>query len=298
MGGVILLPKAYDFDFLIRGSKGRIGAALCKKVLAADSNFESNSVDYDRGSLKSIISTFKPATQVVVIASGNATNRSTKAECREDTLKLRHFLDYLAARDFFYVDTKLVFISSGGSVYGQSLEYKNEDSELNPATFYAEEKIIHETIILDWCRNFGVHPVILRLANVFDINFTSPKGLVESVISSSAKGSNLSIFGGRKSTKQYGEVRDYAYWILHSLAEIYHKGAANYEQSITINLFPNNIYSIEQIIDLVTKKFKVNKDIFIYNSDVKDIMDSVLLSTVHDFAFKLGEWKTLPNLIN
>jgi len=295
---VKLIPKAVDFDFLIRGSKGRIGEAVCQQILTSDLNFKSNGVDYGKGSLNLINSNFSPSTLVVIIASGNANNRSSKVDCREETLKLKVFLKYLTNRNFSYVKKKIVFFSSGGSVYGPGLKFKSEDSELNPLTFYAEEKILQELIILDWCRNNGIHPIIMRLANVFNINFTSPKGLVESVINSSLKRSELSIFNSRESTKQYGEVRDYAYWILHTIGEICLQESTNSYQPITINLFPNNIYSIQNIIDIVTDKFRLGNGIFKYNLNSNEAIDSVLLNSVHDFAFRSGDWKTLIKLLD
>ncbi len=63
---------------------------------------------------------------------------------------------------------KVIFISSGGAIYGEATEYPtSEDYEPQPLSPYAIHKFISEKYLQYYQQQFGLNYTVLRYANVF-----------------------------------------------------------------------------------------------------------------------------------
>jgi nucleoside-diphosphate-sugar epimerase len=188
-------------------------------------------------------------------------------------------------------------MSSGGTVYGNNPGEVNENSKVNPESFYAEMKVTSENLLLSMAAEYGVRVRICRLANMYGRMPSSPgNGLVDTAIHSSRIGRDVMIFRSLISRKQYGTFCDYAKYLLNFVqnSEIESKSTFYIE-----NVFSAWDYSVEEIIDLVRSRMS-NLG---YNLGVKsengsgDLVESVILHNSNPFKHIDHKWQNLQEFL-
>ncbi len=277
-----------NINILVRGSSGRIGAALCSQI---ESNMPSFTKIFPKNLIGSL--TFYLQDQsfptLIIIASGNSVNSSSKYSCTIDSQNIIEFLHYLEKSKLSKPNDQMLFISSGGAVYGNAGDLFTEFSPVNPETPYAQEKISQEILIREWAYSHGIRPLMFRLANVYSMNSVRPKGLVERPIHSLSVGESIDVTSNLDSRKQYGSSRDYANWILSTWREI------DFISEVSVvNLFPPHSYSIEEVIVKVWDKFsKENRGLHRVSESSGTKFDTVILGTCYELGFLRGEWLSL-----
>jgi len=284
-------------DFIIRGSAGRLGLALEREIYRRNSSLFKRNSNFRLGSLSLLSNTNAFLSRVALIASGNSVSGSSLEICNADINNLKEFLCFLEKESKLDFDDYMVYISSGGTVYGNGLEIKTENSPLNPQSFYAEGKIKQEQIVVNWCAKMGVTPIIFRIANAYSLNFIDPKGFVEKVIHAASNDSKISIFASLESTKQYGTVNDYAYWILENIREIHQNSEISDANRTFFNLFPSDSYSLKSILEIIGSRFKISASELFKELDLTKVNETTILNTVHDLKFINATWTSLEHSI-
>lgn len=230
-----------------------------------------------------------------IIANGKSVSSSQKEVCELDSIKLGNSLDSLESHQLFQEGDFVVFLSSGGTVYGQSKNQVYEFSDLNPTSFYASEKLLQEKIVENWCLNRGLIPIILRIANAYEPIFDIPKGLIENLIHAIKNGEITDVYADLSSRKQYGQYSDYASRIIE-IANQVNSTKINLDlTSGVINVFSKYSYSIAEILEGISLYFGVKKERFAKKSENGKVnLDSVHLATIYDQVSDVN-WKDLGN---
>ena len=122
---------------------------------------------------------------------------------------------------------KIVFISSGGSIYGpQNVIPTEEDQERRPISSYGKAKLALENRLLEFTRSTGVGIAILRPGNIY--GFESPsrfsKGVVGAFLRSLDKKIPFTLIHGGNTVRDFVYVDDVCDAILlsipHSVKEV------------------------------------------------------------------------------
>ena len=126
---------------------------------------------------------------------------------------------------------KIIFISSGGTVYGKEVEYPiKEENPTNPICSYGLQKLVIEKLIYLCNHNFGIDYNIIRLANPYG-PYQRPNGKLGAITTftyKTIKDESIILFGDG------GVVRDY----------IYIKDAIKAIINISFNKTQHKIYNI------------------------------------------------------
>ena len=132
-----------------------------------------------------------------------------------------HFKTLLPLFDFFNNASKLFFISSGGTVYGESTGAASKESDRpSPISIYGYRNLILEQIIESLCPIIGVSYCILRLANPFgseQLNLMR-KGLICSLINSCLTGEVVCLRGKGLQERDYVHVDDFSELLISLIA--------------------------------------------------------------------------------
>lgn len=127
--------------------------------------------------------------------------------------------------------TKLVLVSSGGTVYGEARELPiQENHPTKPISPYGVTKLTLENYAYLYAATHGLKYVCIRPANAYGVDqrpFTG-QGFIATAMASAMRGIPIKIFG------QHGTVRDYLY--VSDLASGIVKVLANGHLSETYNL--------------------------------------------------------------
>ncbi|MHC8412234.1 NAD-dependent epimerase/dehydratase family protein [Pseudomonas sp. Hz4] len=129
---------------------------------------------------------------------------------------------------------KFVFVSSGGTVYGDPAFSKplKEDAAPLPISLYGTSKLCIEHMVHLYSKQRGLPGIIVRPANAYgpgQIPFKG-QGLVATAFASAMQGKSITIFGDGGAVRDYVHVDDIAYAITSLLddgqvGEVYNIGS-------------------------------------------------------------------------
>ena len=107
-------------------------------------------------------------------------------------------------------DTKIVFSSTGGAIYGECTRPAREDDPLHPISPYGTAKLAAEGYISMWNRLHGAQHTILRYANVYGPRQDSELegGVVAVFFERFRNGERATIFGDGTQTRDFLHVSD------------------------------------------------------------------------------------------
>jgi UDP-glucose 4-epimerase len=145
---------------------------------------------------------------------------------------------------------KFVFISSGGTVYGDSIDnhFFTETSYTKPISAYGMSKIISENYIEYITRKASFDSYILRPSNVYGNfqNLLKPQGIIGYAFDAVINNRTLELFGDGQITRDFIHVFDLAHAIECCILNNY-IGA----QTEKYNVGSQIGYTVKEIINLV-----------------------------------------------
>ena len=107
---------------------------------------------------------------------------------------------------------RVVFSSTGGAIYGESVEPAREDSPCEPLSPYGTAKLAGEEYIRSFNRLYGTRHIALRYGNVYGPRQDphGEAGVVAIFLGALARGEQAKIFGDGLQTRDYVYVGDVA----------------------------------------------------------------------------------------
>lgn len=139
------------------------------------------------------------------IYSSNPVDSATASFEKEILLNLIPTINLMDACVKYNIK-KLIFPSSGGSVYGDSkIQHKNEEDHLNPITFYAINKLTIEKLLYCYWKQFGLDYIIYRISNAYGKrqSFNANQGIIPVAIKKAMQKKTINVYGNT--------IRDYIY---------------------------------------------------------------------------------------
>lgn len=106
---------------------------------------------------------------------------------------------------------KVLYLSSGGTVYGDCGDRRpDEDEALRPRSYYGAGKAAVEMFLRAWCCQFGGRAVVIRPSNVYGPGQASRPGfgVIPAALASVVDGEPLTIWGGGSQVRDYLFVQD------------------------------------------------------------------------------------------
>jgi UDP-glucose 4-epimerase len=106
---------------------------------------------------------------------------------------------------------ELLYVSSGGTLYGDTLqEAAQESGVLRPKSYYGAGKAAAEHFIEAWCAQFGGAATILRPSNVYGPGQYERRGfgIVPSAMGKLLRGESLTIWGDGSAERDYLYIDD------------------------------------------------------------------------------------------
>jgi len=149
-------------------------------------------------------------------------DRSIKMDNVKPTLKT-----YTELIRTCFFDKKYIFISSGGTIYGNVNHPCNEEQPLNPLTPYALQKVYQEEII----QRYIARHIILRVSNPYGGNQVVKNGVgfIAYLIECARKKSDITITVPENTIRDYLLLDDFLNSIMFFLKK---------------NLHPNKVYNV------------------------------------------------------
>lgn len=209
---------------LLLGAAGFVGTSLLShlskkkykiySLSTRDISVSSSSIISYISSLdnKEVLKEILPKCKIVFYLASHSTPgfsaHQPTIEAESNLLPCLRFLEILEE----YKDVLLVYLSSGGAVYGDSLQgVFSEDLPLRPRSYYGAGKAAIEKFILAYQAQTDNKVLILRPSNFYGPGqeFREGFGIVPTLYSKIIKKSTVSIWGSGEAIRDYLHIDDF-----------------------------------------------------------------------------------------
>jgi UDP-glucose 4-epimerase len=273
--------------YLILGGNGFIGSNIIKKlledknnkILLADFNFDN--VDHSNNQIECVNLDFincddfscylTDIDTVYHLISTTIPSENTsliKEEIRDNIFPTIQLLNDMVKCNV----KKIVFVSSGGCIYGNHDKSAiKEDESKNPISNYGILKEMVEKYIFLYNHYYGIDYRIIRLANPYDVTIKPGKkqGIIPILVNQILNDQEIKIWGDGE------DIRDYVYIddAINAILKI-----DNYDGEEKIfNVGTGHGYSINQLISVIENLVKKNYTKIRYISSRKCDVDNNVL---------------------
>ncbi len=243
---------------LVSGAFGFLGNIICRSLLNYD--FYVDTIDLDQNAtfvndISKEISPFSKKYELVVHSAGLAHILSKTKEEENQFYEINYQGTINICKAFeAHPPNTFVFISTIAA-YGKDIGTELEESTaLEGTTPYAKSKIMAEEFLLDWCKEFDVNLVVLRLPLVAG---SKAKGNLGAMVKGIKKGYYFNIKKS-KAKKSIVLAEDIARLIPNLIG---HKGI--------YNLAGDKDYTFKEISDIIRKQLGDKKVLSLPNWIVK-----------------------------
>lgn len=135
----------------------------------------------------------------------------------------------------------IVYISSGGAIYGRSEKRHSEDEDVFPISSHAIVKLSIEKYLFLFAQQNSINPLVLRLSNPYGLyHYSQKQGIINIAMRAALSGKDFYVWGDGKNRKDYIHIKDFCV-ILFKLVE---KQISN----TIINVGSGNLYSVNEIL--------------------------------------------------
>lgn len=171
-----------------------------------------------------------------------------------------------------YPNKKIIFVSSGGTVYGEVENLPiRETHNLNPVCTYGIQKVLLEKYIEVYGHLYNVDYTIARVSNPYGTgqNIKKNQGIIPIFVRKIANKEALQIWGDGNTVRDYIFIDD----VIDALEKL-----GNYKGSEHIfNIGSGVGYSINQIVNLIVKELEIDVPEIEYLAARKcDVKENVL----------------------
>ncbi len=192
---------------------------------------------------------FQDAVCIDATGNINATSSSNIAgiQCLENCIQKVQLIHKLYELNI----KKYIFLSSGGTIYGDSLKRHKENEKSNPLNVYALEKTILEQFLnINYIENHDFNYLILRISNPYG-GIVSPhkkQGIIDVTIQKAINGEVIDFYG------DMDNVRDYIY--IDDLSEAIYQLIVSNKVNEIYNIGTGVGYSIREVFKQIEKTYQ------------------------------------------
>tara|TARA_B110000259_G_scaffold188434_1_gene247365 strand:+ start:5506 stop:6432 length:927 start_codon:yes stop_codon:yes gene_type:complete len=186
-------------------------------------------------------------------------------ELEEVVLPSSNLFSYAADNDI-----KVIFISSGGTVYKNSNHPHKENEALEAISYYGQSKIILEDNLRYLMKEKNLKYVILRPSNVYGnfFNLNSSQGLIPNVINNILNKNPITIWGNGSVKRDYLFVDDLSNAILSFVQSDHANGEFNVASSF--------VHSVSDVVKIIEKKLNISTNLIFEGKREVDVSCNIL----------------------
>lgn len=208
-----------------------------RKSVLLDSHLQTLEFRYGRVDRGANVDSLLTGVDCVVDAASSqvpATVQASPALAISESLSVS---SWLAERSVANGVSCLVYLSSGGTVYGDGSHAHLEDEVIAPVSVYGAMKAAAETCNLAIARGSQTRVVNLRIANVFGPgqNLERPQGLVGVALRNHFQGRRTVLFGANETVRDFIHLNDVAD-LCATVIRSDHRGALNAGSGMGLSL--------------------------------------------------------------
>ena len=193
---------------------------------------------------------------------------------------------------------KIVFISSGGAIYGDhyvDLNGHREDEVLFPKSAYGVSKLVIEKYLYLYQVQYGIKSLVLRLSNPYGpYHYSQKQGIINIALERALKGELFEIWGDGNGKKDYVYIGDFCKVLLKLIEQ-------EWQPYKVLNVGSGELLSVNQIVasikgicpDFKCVHREANAlDVMDFRLDLGKLKESLGMefTSLNEGLLKLKEW--------
>lgn len=181
--------------------------------------------------------------------------------------------------------TELLYLSSGGSLYGDdSKEASSEMSSLAPRSYHGAAKVAAERFIAAWCTQYDGAATILRPSNIYGPgqHERAGFGIVPASFGKLTRGETLTVWGGGTTVRDYLYIDDFMELCTAVLSRPMPPGASILNASSGVGISLNELFLAIEAVTGQQLKRAYDQSRAVDSSRV--VMDPVLAKNLYGWA--------------
>lgn len=168
---------------------------------------------------------------------------------------------------------RLVFASSGGTIYGESSQMNTEESATWPLCHYAIGKLTCEKLLQLYNNLYGMENVILRISNPYGLgqNPNTGVGAITVFTNQILQGKSITIYGDGNATRDFVDVS--------YVAQAFEKALKwKFDRSISpvFNIGSGKALTLKQVVALISRAISEPVNIVYQPKRAYDVQNSAL----------------------
>lgn len=189
----------------------------------------------------------------------------------------------------------IVFISSGGAIYGDHYVDKSghvEEEVLFPKSAYGVSKLVIEKYLYLYGVQHGVKSLVLRLSNPYGpYHYSQKQGIINIALERALDGKPFEIWGDGNGSKDYIYIEDFCA-ILMKLIEKWK------EQYTVVNVGSGKLFSVNEIVAEIKRNVNNSFKWTYKNANTLDVQDFKLNLTTLNSIIGNFDFTSLEDGIN
>ena len=143
--------------------------------------------------------------------------------------------------------TDIVYLSSGGAVYGNAKDGRHKESDdVFPISSYGVVKLAIEKYMMQYAQLYGLRPLILRLSNPYGPwHYSMKQGICNIAIAKALRGEPFQVWGDGNGRKDYIYVEDFVNILFQLLDKDIH--------SEVVNIGSGDCHSVNEILESIKR---------------------------------------------
>ncbi len=263
---------------------GFVGKNLLNRLISLNSNYKINVVDIndycidnenitfykESFSNSKFLDSILPNTDIIFHLSGSSlprkTNNNYVNDIENDLINTVRLLDKMVEHNV----NKIVFLSSGGTIYGNNTDnFVSENSLTNPISNYGLIKLTIEKYLNLYKYNFGLEPLILRVSNLYGPQYgrTGLHGIITTTLNKTKNNEQIEIWGDGNN------IRDYLF--IDDLTDLLISSINSFKEGI-FNIGSGKGVSINELIKITEEITKLTPSIIYKEKIIDDVLRVVL----------------------
>ena len=170
---------------------------------------------------------------------------------------------------------RVVFASSGGTIYGDNGPIKSKETDFNePRNHYAICKLTSEKILEMYNKVYGMENISLRISNPYGQGqrVESKVGAITIFADNIINNRSINLYGNGLITRDYIYIEEVANAFYNALMA----DVSNYEFPLVFNIGSGQGLSLNDIIGIISSELNKTVDINYYDKREFDVMYNVL----------------------
>lgn len=247
IGGSGFIGKNLTYFFIEEGYSVTV---IGRNVYSKFKNPSIIPIQVDVNNTEQLLKSVQSCEVIIWLVSASVPSTSSESLVDDFSVNINPLIKFLEGTNELPKFKKFIYLSSGGTIYGDFLENSplDENSSKRPISAYGLSKIVAENYIKFLTNNSRIQSFILRPSNVYGPyqNLLKPQGIIGFAFKSIINNTSIDLYDEGRVTRDFIYVTDLARAVYSCVNSVYEESSTS-----IYNVGSQEGYTIREILDKI-----------------------------------------------